>query len=153
MNKFILYNLIFVISLAIITLPLDALATQSDLSTEIESVDGKDPGYVKGVTPARARSLVGGFIGLLSLILGWRAKARLKSNVGASRGWSITAVALGALAIVLSIIHLTYNTGGFGTGGGKAGAIVALLLGLCGAALGWLTLRRHRLSAQDMAKK
>src|SRR5690606_7287696 len=127
MNKFILYNLILVISLAIITLPLDALATQSDLSTEIESVDGKDPGYVKGVTPARARSLVGGFIGLLSLILGWRAKARLKSNVGASRGWSITAVALGALAIVLSIIHLTYNTGGFGTGEGRP----VLLLPCC----------------------
>ena len=37
-------------------------------------------------------------------------------------------------------------TGGFGTGGGRAGAIVALVLGLIGVNLGGLALARSRRS-------
>jgi len=38
--------------------------------------------------------------------------------------------------MVLSVVHLRSSTGGFGTGSGRAGAIVALVLGLIGMNLG-----------------
>jgi hypothetical protein len=53
------------------------------------------------------------------------------------------ALALGLLGIILSVIHLSTFTGGFGTGSGRAGAIVALVLSLIGTSLGGLTLSRH----------
>ena len=99
--------------------------------------------YVKGITAGRAKSLVGGVLGLISLIIGWRAKARV-SNSNSAKPMAVTALVLGLLAIVLSIVHLANVTGGFGTGGGKAGAIVALVLGLIGGTLGGLTLRTKR---------
>ena len=40
----------------------------------------------------------------------------------------------------------TSSTGGFGTGGGRAGAIVTLVLGLIGMNLGGLALARSRRS-------
>lgn len=99
--------------------------------------------YVTGITAGRARSLVGVALGLTSLIIGWRAKAR--SSVSPSgRKWNIAALVLGLVAIVLSVMHLATIMGGFGTGGGKAGAIVALVLGLIGIVLGGLTLLRSK---------
>jgi hypothetical protein len=101
--------------------------------------------YVTGITSGRARSLVGVALGLTSLIIGWRAKAR--SVVSTSgRKLNITALVLGLVAIVLSVIHLATVMGGFGTGGGKAGAIVALVLGLVGMGLGGRALLRSKKS-------
>jgi hypothetical protein len=97
--------------------------------------------YVTGLTAGRARSLVGVAVGLISVIIGWRAKAR--SDFGNSRPQVIAAV-LGVTAIILSVVHLANTTGGFGTGGGKAGAIVALALGVAGTALNVLRLRSKR---------
>ena len=102
---------------------------------------GETSPYVKGITAGRARSLVGGLLGLISLIMGWRAKSRLAN--GHSRKSSATiALVVGLIAIGFSIVHLANVAGGFGTGGGKAGAIVALVLGVTGATLGGLTLRQ-----------
>jgi hypothetical protein len=99
-----------------------------------------DTTYVTGLTAARARSLVGVAIGLISLIIGWRVKNRRPVQAG-NRTWTIMALTLGLVAIILSVVHLSGNTGGFGTGGGKAGAIVALILGLAGAGMNGLALR------------
>jgi hypothetical protein len=99
--------------------------------------------YVKGITAGRAKSLIGGVLGLTSLIIGWRARARLRTNHNA-RSLAITALVLGLAAISLSIVHLANVAGGFGTGGGKAGAIVGLVLGLFATVLSWLTLRTKR---------
>jgi hypothetical protein len=97
---------------------------------------GGNSGYVKGITPGRARSLVGIAFGLVSLVVGWRAKVR-SAKTGAK-----IALALGFVGIVLSIVHLSIVAGAvFGSGSGKAGAIVGLLLGLTGMILGGLTLR------------
>ena len=52
----------------------------------------------------------------------------------------------GAIAIALSIIHMAMNTGAFGTGGGKAGAIVALLLGVGGLILSLTAIRKTKSS-------
>jgi hypothetical protein len=56
---------------------------------------------------------------------------------------------LGLIGMVLSLAHLSASTGGFGTGGGRAGAIVALVLGLIGISLGGLALARSRRSRSN----
>ncbi|HWV29010.1 MAG TPA: DUF6223 family protein [Dyadobacter sp.] len=92
---------------------------------------------VTGITAGRARSLIGGAIALVSLIVGWRA------NKGNKRTQAIIALSLAGGAIILSIIHLNTSAGAvFGSGSGKAGAIVALVLALIGGSLGGLSFRR-----------
>jgi hypothetical protein len=99
-----------------------------------------------GITAGRARALAGGALGLISLIIGWRAKARSGRGTVSRRSAPIAAVLLGAACIILSIVHLVTTTGGFGTGGGKAGAVVSLVLGLIGITLGgWALRKRNKL--------
>jgi uncharacterized protein DUF6223 len=97
----------------------------------------------RGMTSGRARSLVGGVVGLLSLIIGALALARAGRS-GNGRAGAIAALALGLLGIILSVIHLSTFTGGFGTGSGRAGAIVALVLSVIGISLGGLAFARFR---------
>lgn len=121
--------------------------SQEGQEHQVDAASTKTDGtsYVTGITAGRARSLVGVALGLTSLIIGWRAKAR--SVVSASgRKLNITALVFGLVAIVLSVIHLATVIGGFGTGGGKAGAIVALVLGLIGMGLGVRALLRSKKS-------
>jgi hypothetical protein len=115
----------------------DAVYAQSDQEHSSDSTAGERDSYVRGLTPARAKSLVGGVLGLVSVIVGWRVKKR----PGPGRSLAVIAFLSGIAAIVLSIIHLANTNGGFGTGGGKAGAIVALLLGLVGTGLSGLAMR------------
>lgn len=89
--------------------------------------DQTSGGYVKGMTPGRLKSLVGVALGLAGVIIGWKARSGNRSSV-------FLGFTLAAAAIILSVIHLLNLSGGFGTGGGKAGALVALLLGIVGCA-------------------
>lgn len=126
-------------------LAMDYAFSQTDQGNGIETTRGKDDTtttYVTGLTSARARSLVGGVVGLVSVIIGWRVKTRLAVNSSSNRSWTTVALVLGLGAIVLSVVHLANVTGGFGTGGGKAGAIVALVLGLIGTSLSGLAFRQ-----------
>jgi hypothetical protein len=103
--------------------------------------DGTSP-YVTGITTGRAKSLVGTVVGLISLVIGWRAKLRSNGGTGNGRTGAIVALVLGLIGSVLSVVHLSTSYGAaFGTGSGKAGALVALLLGLIGMTLGGLALR------------
>ena len=95
-----------------------------------------DPG---AITSGRARALVAVAVSLISVIVGGLTLGRFRGRTGA-----VTALVLGLIGIVLSVVHLGTSTGGFGTGSGRAGAIVALVLGLIGANLGGLTLARLR---------
>ena len=95
-----------------------------------------DPGTI---TSGRARALVAVAMGLISLIIGGLALARVAGRTGA-----VVAVVLGVIGMILSVVHLGTSTGGFGTGGGRAGAIVALVVSLIGINLGGLTLVRSR---------
>lgn len=100
--------------------------------------------YVKGVTAMRARSLAGIVLGLLSLGIGWRAKKNSSTNLRpGGRNGAIVALLLGGGSIVYSVIHLNFTAGvSFGSGSGKAGAIVAFILSLGGIALGgWAILQ------------
>jgi glucan phosphoethanolaminetransferase (alkaline phosphatase superfamily) len=118
---------------------------KNDQERTAESTQAESEGtYVTGLTPARAKSLIGVASGLLSLIIGWKTRARANENTTGQRSWPTAALVLGLVAMLLSIVHLTNNTGGFGTGGGKAGAIVALILGLAGAVISGLALRSRR---------
>jgi cytochrome bd-type quinol oxidase subunit 2 len=94
-----------------------------------------------GITPGRARTIVIGVVGLISLVAGWMAKARNSRGAGSGRSWAIPALVLGLVCATLSVLHLATVKSGFGTGSGKAGAIVALLLGLSGMALAGMALR------------
>jgi O-antigen ligase len=123
---------------------IDSVCAMAARQQANESVEGKSEGtytYVSGITSARAKSLIGAVIGLSSVIIGWRLKARAKAKQNGSSVWPIAGLVLGFVAIILSIIHLTGTKGGFGTGGGKAGAIVAIVLGISGAVLSAIPLR------------
>lgn len=101
---------------------------------------------VKGITAMRARSLVGGVLGLISLVIGWRARNRALKGIGnKGRKGAVVALSLGAVALLLSLFHLSLSAGAvFGSGSGKAGAIVALVLSLIGITLSIWTLRHKQ---------
>lgn len=100
---------------------------------------------VTGITAGRARSLIGGVVALVSLIVGWRAnkvRSGMTDRAGNKRTQAIVALSLAGVAITLSIMHLSTSAGAvFGSGSGKAGAIVALVLALIGGSLGGLSFR------------
>jgi hypothetical protein len=99
--------------------------------------------YVSGITTGRARALIGGVAGLICLITGWMAKSR--SSTGANvRVSAMVAVFLGLIGIALSVVHLSTSAGAvFGSGSGKAGAIVGLVLSLVGMTFGWMALKKN----------
>lgn len=104
---------------------------------------GGPAGY--GLTPGRLTSIIAGLVALTSIITGGLA---LRSSAGADfkkrvGTWSIV---MGSLSTLLSLAHLAMATGGFGTGSGKAGAIVAIVLGVTGVLLGSRALSRARRS-------
>jgi len=102
-------------------------------------VNGSDPSYVRGMTSGRARSLGGAAVAVLSLVASLRARRKSAANTSNWRSWSMISLALGVAAVVLSVVHLANTNGDFGTGGGKAGAIVALVIGFIGITLSTLT--------------
>lgn len=84
-----------------------------------------------------------GLIGLLNLIIAIQAYRRLGRGID-SRTRAIVALILGLIVAVLALIHFVTTSGPFGTGNGRAGAIVAMLVGLSDMILGTLVLVRRR---------
>jgi hypothetical protein len=140
MKKYISY--IFSVCLII---GLTFLVTEKGVSqSNQKTVSGGTSTYVTGITTGRARALVGVGLGLISLVIGWRAKARSAGNSNRRTG-AIVALVLGLISIILSIVHLSTSVGAvFGSGSGKAGAIVGLVLGFIGMAFGRLALRQRK---------
>jgi apolipoprotein N-acyltransferase len=101
-------------------------------------------GYLLQVTPGRLFSIVAGLLGIMSVVIGWRALARSAKQTGSRRFRAIMALVVGLIGVFLSGLHLATTTGGFGTGKGRAGAIVALVIGSIGTSLGWRALKRSR---------
>lgn len=130
-------NLRYILSACLI-IGLTFVATENAFS-QTSSYDTSTT--VTGITAGRARSIVTGVVGLISLIIGWRAKAR---PTGTGRSAVITALVLGVICVIFSIVQLSTTTGGFGTGGGKAGAIVAFALGMTGIILSGMALRTKK---------
>jgi hypothetical protein len=144
MKTFIPFMLAVFIAIVFSCLTAESVLAQSDRTQQPDTVSDGTSSYVTGITAGRARSLVGVALGLISLIIGLRVKRRLAVHGSSVRKWTIAALVLGLGAVILSLIHLTTISGGFGTGGGKAGAIVALVFGLIGVCLGGVTLLRAK---------
>jgi hypothetical protein len=125
------------LSISFFIFPLaDASAFASNAVEQVSIDNEGSANYVSGLTSARVRSLGGAVIAIISIVIGLRARARQKKNL------SKIGIALGCAASIWSIIHLASNTGAFGTGGGKAGAIVSIVLGTVGIAISLFALRR-----------
>lgn len=109
---------------------------------------------VIGITPGRAVALVPVGLALVSVVAGWVLLARSKGRIGYGRTGAITALAIGVISLVLSIIHLVRTSGSsIGTGAGRLGAIVAVILGLVGIGLSGLAVVRSRKKTPDPGTK
>ena len=93
------------------------------------------------VTSGRARALATVALGLACVVVGGIAFFRSAASPG--KAGAVTALVLGAIDTLLSVVHIAGSTG-FGSGGGRAGAIVALALAIIGMILGGLAIARTR---------
>ena len=93
----------------------------------------------------RFRAVVAALLALSSVAVGALALARVRrigqANVPAL---AIATLILGLTGAVVGVVHLADSEGGFGTGNGRAGAIVALLIAQVGINLGGVALGRSR---------
>lgn len=96
------------------------------------------------ITMGRLASIVTGIIGLISVFIGRQALMRSAGPIGSIRPKAIAALVTGSIAVLVSALHLILSNGGFGTGSGKLGAIVAMVVGLTGTGLGALALTRSK---------
>jgi hypothetical protein len=100
--------------------------------------------FLQIITLWRLASIVTAVVGLVSVVIGRQALARSTGTIGSRRPKAIAALVVGLICVALSVLHLILSAGGFGTGSGKLGAIVAMLIGLTGTILGGLALARSR---------
>ena len=98
-------------------------------------------------TVAALIGLAGMFTGRWALIHSRRAENR-KVRSGA-----FLALVSGLISLAIGMLHAVNSTGGFGTGNGLAGAIVAMVLGMTALVLGGLSLARSRRIATDNSSK
>jgi len=89
-------------------------------------------------------------VGLLGVVIGWRALARSSGRSGRARTGGMSAVAVGAVGTVLAVLHLATSSGGPGTGNGLVGAVIAVPLGLGGVLLGGRALYRLRRAGRSI---
>jgi len=88
---------------------------------------------------------VAAVVGLAGVLIGRRALARSRHTENSKvKSWAVLALVLGLISLAIGILHAVNSAGGFGTGNGLAGAIVAMVLGLTGAVLGGLAMARFR---------
>ena len=105
-----------------------------------------DP-VVYGITPGRLTSIIAGLAGLTSIVAGGLA-LRSSASIQFKKRTGTTSLVMGSVSAILSLIHLANTSGGFGTGSGKAGAIVASVLGGIGMLLGGRALTLSRRAKQ-----
>jgi hypothetical protein len=94
---------------------------------------------VSGMTSGRAATILPMLLGLISIILVFTTRY----NVNTKRNKALIAIVAGLISIVLAGIHLAQASGAFGTGSGKLGAIVALVLAGIGIGFGIVILSRN----------
>jgi uncharacterized membrane protein YeaQ/YmgE (transglycosylase-associated protein family) len=98
-------------------------------------------GYELGV--GRTVPTTAALLGLVSAIVGGLALTRSR-RTDAGRTRTITALVLGPISVIVGGVHGLNAAGGLATGNGLAGAIIAVILGVIGTALGGLALARSR---------
>lgn len=129
---------ILFILFAIIAIVMEAAGNEFTLAQDSKLFN--ETGYVKGITTARLIGIVELLLGLASVIFAIRSKKRLTIKNAK------IALVLGLLAIIFSTVHFITAAGAvFGSGSGKAGAILAFILGVAGLVLSRSALRRQKL--------
>jgi hypothetical protein len=99
---------------------------------------------VSGMTSGRAATILPMLLGLISVIIVFTTRYNLANQYIAKRNKALTAIVAGLISIVLAGIHLAQAQGALGTGSGKLGAIVALLLAGIGVVFGVIILSRNK---------
>jgi hypothetical protein len=98
-----------------------------------------------GLTAGRLESILIGLLGLTSLIFSIRYFRSSKNLASPNKRKRIIIAGIAALiCVTLAALQIANSTGGFGTGSGKAGAIVAMALGLTAIILSAVSLNRFR---------
>lgn len=100
--------------------------------------------FVQVFTMWRLASIIISVVGLISIVIGRQALARSTGPIGSRRPKAIAALRVGLTGVTLSVLHLAISKGAFGSGSGKLGAIVALVLALAGTILGMMALNRSQ---------
>lgn len=102
-----------------------------------------------GIGAGRLVPTAAAVVGLLGVAFGWLALTRSSRHSGAGRLYGFAAGTAGLIGAAVGGLHAANAAGGFGTGNGLAGAIVAIVMGLIGLVLCGLALARHRGAKPD----
>jgi hypothetical protein len=111
-------------------------------TTSLVAYASGDPVAI-GMTSGRLSSMIGALVGLISVVCGALA-LRPSSGIRFKKRGAMIGLVGGLICIVLSIAHLVRATGDLGTGSGKLGAIVAMVLGVTGMVLGGLAMAGYK---------
>jgi membrane protein CcdC involved in cytochrome C biogenesis len=98
---------------------------------------------VSGLTSGRTATILPMLLGLISVILVITTRYNVANQYSTKRNKALIAIVAGLISIVLAGIHLARASGDFGTGSGKLGAIVALLLAGIGVVSAVMILSRN----------
>ncbi len=100
-------------------------------------------GYV--ITTGRIWSTVDAFVGLMNAIFAGLSLSRAIRRIGnGGRNGAIISVVVALVVIVYAFIHMTMFHGDFGTGDGRAAAVIAIVMGIISIVLAGITLIRSR---------
>jgi hypothetical protein len=102
---------------------------------------GGRAGY--GLTSGRLLSIATGIAGIFGIVVGARSLKNSPAR-NSSRRAALMAIVIGAFCSVMSFIHFEASKGGFGSGSGKAGAIVGFFIGLTAISLGTVSVSRRK---------
>lgn len=119
----------------------------SQVNTQLSSVhadESRQPEVGYELTPGRRGSLVAATAGLTSVLLAGLSLAWGRFASSRRRAAAIIAGAAGLVGILLAARHLASATGELGSGSGRLGAIVAILLSLGGMVTAGFAVTRLR---------
>ena len=86
------------------------------------------------ITSGRLLTFAAVLIGLSSAVVAGIARARPTSRFATGQ-WPVMSIVLSLFCVLLSAFHLAVTPSGFNTGNGRAGAIIAIAMGLIGLVL------------------
>ncbi|ULL14866.1 hypothetical protein DVH26_10675 [Paenibacillus sp. H1-7] len=99
----------------------------------IAFAEGTGVGY-GSITPGWLLIFTAGLIGLCAAVVAGIALARPTDRFATGQ-WPVLSIVLGLFCVLLSMFHLAVTLAGFGAGNRRAGAIIAIVIGLIGLVL------------------
>ncbi len=100
-----------------------------------------------GLGSGRIIPTAAAFLGLLGIVLGGLALGRPSGNRLGQFGASAAGVA-GLISLIVGGLHAANSAGGFGTGNGLAGALLAIGFGTISIVISGLAMRSRRLKRE-----